>query len=132
MYSKRPHSPAIDGAFFHWVCRTNHEQLPFLGEADASPAQSQRKAPLKLAGLFTSLALRRLMAVNREDYSAMSNAIRQLAETMSSPEERLELLEIAGRYERLAEQANASDSAKAALRLRTALSEIQDILAQAN
>jgi len=72
------------------------------------------------------------MAVNREDYSAMSNAIRQLAETMSSPEEQLELLEIAGRYERLAEQANASDSAKAALRLRTALSEIQDILAQAN
>jgi hypothetical protein len=42
------------------------------------------------------------MAVNRDEYSARSSAIRQLAETMSAPEERLALLEIAERYERLA------------------------------
>ena len=68
-----------------------------------------RKAPLKLAGLF--LTIRRsqgfsMTVKSAEEYRAQASGVRQLAERVGSPGERQSLLDIAERYERLAQQAD--------------------------
>lgn len=70
------------------------------------------------------------MTINPEKCTARSPSIRQLAETMPSPEERTALLEITERYERLAQRANASSGADVTLRLPAAKSHTGDTPSQ--
>ena len=48
-----------------------------------------------------------------EEYRAQARSVRQLAETLRSPEERQTLLDIAESYERLAQQADKLASVRA-------------------
>jgi hypothetical protein len=47
-----------------------------------------------------------MTAKSAEEYRAQARNVRQLAEKITSPEERQTLLDIAGSYERLAQQAD--------------------------
>ena len=67
-----------------------------------------RVAPLKLAGLpLLHSGIQSFTTVKSADeYRAQARSVRKLAERMIAPEERRTLLDIAERYERLAQQAD--------------------------
>jgi hypothetical protein len=65
-----------------------------------------RKAPLKLAGFFSDCqenSRATMSAKSADEHRARARHVRQLAQTMTSPEERQTLFDIAESYERLAQ-----------------------------